>query len=96
VSQSLIQRPSAWLPVVMSVLALVIVVEHLAVYGTVREPDEGGAAHFFQLLMTGQLPFVAWHVARWLPKDPGPGAKILALQILAWLAAIAPVWWFQL
>jgi len=93
---SLVERLSAWLPPVMSILALAVVVLHLVAFGTAREPDEGGAAHMWQLLMAGQLPFVAWHAVRWIPRAPALSLKIFAVQILAILAAIAPVWWFGL
>ncbi len=96
VSRPLLQRPSVCLPVVMSLLAFAVVAGHLAVYGAVREPDEGAVAHIWQLLMAGQLPFIAWHAVRWLPASPVPAAKVLAIQILGMLAAAAPVWWFRL
>jgi hypothetical protein len=80
----------------MSFLALTIVVSHIALYGVAREPDEGAAAHLWQILMVLQLPIIAWHAARWLRKEPGLSAKILAVQILGVLAALAPVWWLGL
>jgi hypothetical protein len=92
----LIERFSAWMPPVMSMFALVVVVHQLVGVGTTREPDEGAAAHMWQLLMAGQFPFVAWHAMRWIPRAPAPGLTICAVQIFAILAAIAPVWWFQL
>lgn len=93
---ALIERPSTWLPPVMSMIALVVVVGHLIAYGAVREPDEGTAAHIWQLLMAGQLPFVAWHAVRWIPRAPALSLGMFAVQIVAILAAIAPVWWFRL
>lgn len=53
----LLKRPSAFLPVAMSVAALVLV--SVAVFGVVREADEGATAHLWQLLVAGQLPVVA-------------------------------------
>jgi len=94
--RSLFDRPSSWIPVAMSSLALAIVLADLAIYGPVRRPDEGAAAHLWQLLMAAQLPVIAWHAARWLPKQPGRSAKILAVQVIGVLAAFAPVWWFEL
>jgi hypothetical protein len=92
----LIERFSAWMPPVMSMFAFVVVVHHLVVVGATRELDEGAAAHMWQLLMAGQLPFLAWHAVRWIPRAPALGLTICAVQIFAILAAIAPVWWFQL
>jgi len=89
-------RPSALLPVAMSFAALAIVLAHFILYGTAREADEGTAAHLWQLLMAGQAPIVAYFALRWAPIDVRRGAAILAVQIAAALAAMFPVWWFQL
>ena len=85
------RRPSAILPVAMSIVALALVLGHVAVYGIVREADEGTPAHLFQLLMAGQVPIVAFFAIKWLPRDPGPALKVLALQASAALAAFAAV-----
>ena len=56
---SLTKRPSAYLPVAMSLVALALVLGYVAVYGykTSGQPqDEGAAAHLFQLLMVLQPP----------------------------------------
>jgi hypothetical protein len=37
-------RPSAFLPIAMSLTALAVVLGHIAMYGVVREADEGAAA----------------------------------------------------
>lgn len=92
----LIERFSAWMPPVMSMFALAVVVQHLVVFGTAREPDEGGAAHTWQLLIAGQFLLVAWHAVRWIPRAPALGLTICAVQTFAILAALAPVWWFHL
>jgi hypothetical protein len=59
---SLLKHPSAFLPVAMSVAALATVAIALASFGFegIRQPDEGTAAHIWQLLMAGQLPIVAF------------------------------------
>ena len=86
-----LKRPSAFLPLAMSLLALAIVLFHIAIYGTAREPDEGAAAHLWQLLMAGQLPIIAFFAIRWLPQAPRSALPVLALQAAAGLAAVAPV-----
>lgn len=50
----------------MSIAAIGILVVALAA-GYVRQPDEGTAAHLWQLLMAGQVPIVAFFAVRWLP-----------------------------
>ena len=56
------KHPSAWLPIAMSFVALAMVVGCIAMFGAVREPDEGAAAHIWQLLMAMQVPVVALFV----------------------------------
>ena len=87
----LVKQPSGFLPLAMSVAALVIVLGYVAVNGVVREPDEGTAAHLWQLLMAGQLPIVAFFAIKWLPQAPKQALAVLALQAVAGLAAAAPV-----
>jgi hypothetical protein len=93
---SLIKQPSALIPLAMSVAALALVLGHVAIFGVVREADEGTAAHLWQLLMAGQLPIVAYFGLKWLPRAPGQALRVLALQAVAGLGACAPVYWFKL
>ena len=90
----LLKRPSAFVPVAMSVTALSIVLGYAAMFGIARQADEGTAAHMWQLLMAGQIPFVAFFVFKWFPTEPKRASLVLALQIGAALAAMFPVWWF--
>jgi hypothetical protein len=93
---SVLRQPSAYLPVAMSLLALAIVLTHIALYGPAREADEGAAAHLWQLLMAGQLPILLFFAIRWLPRAPRQSLPILALQATAILAALAPVYLLHL
>ena len=90
---SLVKQPSAVLPVVMSVIALLLVLGHAARFGVVHEADEGTPAHLFQLLMVFQIPLVAYFALKWLPRSPGRALGVLALQAGAALAAFAAVYW---
>lgn len=90
------KQPSAVIPVVMSLSALAIVLFHVAIYGTAREADEGTTAHLFQMLMAGQLPFIAWFAVRWIPQKTRGAMQVLALQCGAALAALAPVFFLHL
>jgi hypothetical protein len=91
----LLRRPSAIIPIAMSVVALALVIGYATMFGTARQADEGAAAHIWQLLMAGQVPVVAFFAVKWLPTDPRPALLVLALQFGAAAAAIFPVWWFQ-
>ena len=92
---SLLKRPSALIPVGMSVTAMAILVGYIAMFGTARQADEGTAAHLWQLLMGGQLPVIAFFALKWLPRQPRQALPVLALQLAAGLAAAFPVWWFN-
>ena len=92
----LLKEPSAYLPVAMSLAALGTVLLHLARFGVTREADEGSAAHIWQLLMAAQLPVIVYFAIRWLPQAPKEAAAVLALQLAAVLAALAPVYLLKL
>lgn len=87
----LMKQPGAFLPLLMSLAALGLVLGHAAVFGIVHEPDEGAAAHVFQLLMAAQIPLVAFFAIRWLPQAPRQTLQVIALQAGAALAAMAAV-----
>jgi ammonia channel protein AmtB len=93
---STMKRPSGWIPLMMSLTALAIVMIHIGWFGPAREADEGTAAHLWQILMAGQLPIIAWFAIKWLPKDPKATFVVLAVQLLAGLAAAAPVFYLGL
>jgi hypothetical protein len=87
-----LRRPSAFLPIVMSVAALATIGVHIALAGTAPQPDEGTAAHLWQLLMAGQMPIVMFNAIKWLPRSPRPTLQILGAQCAAAIAALAPVY----
>lgn len=95
-SLKMLKRPSAFLPLGMSFAALVTVLGHVAIFGAVREADEGAAAHIFQILMVAQVPILAFFAIKWLPRTPRQALPIVALQAGAALAALAPVRFFNL
>jgi hypothetical protein len=92
----MMKRPSAFLPVAMSLCALATVLLSLARFGVVHEADEGAAAHIWQLLMAAQMPIIAFFAIKWLPQAPKAALSVLALQIVAVLAALAPVFLLKL
>ncbi len=93
---TLMKQWSAILPLAMSVVGLALIFGHVATSGGVRETDEGTAAHLWQLLMAVQLPVVAFFAIAWLPRAPVQGVLILALQVLAVLANLAALRYFDL
>ena len=93
---TLLKKPSAFLPLLMSITALAMVLGYLAVNGVVREPDEGTAAHVWQLLMAGQVPIIAFFATKWLPTTTRQALLVLVLQVGAALGAAAPVFLLDL
>ena len=87
----MLRKPSAFVPVAMSLAALSVVIIHIALHGTARQADEGTAAHMWQLLMAAQVPVIISFAIRWLPQSPKCALAIIALQAVAALAALAPV-----
>lgn len=89
---TMIKLPSAFVPVAMSLVALGIVIVHIIISGTARQADEGTAAHLWQLLMAAQIPIIGFFAIRWLPESPRSALPVIALQAVAALAALAPVY----
>ena len=99
---SMVKKPSAYLPLAMSLTALSLVggtyIYSVAMGhgGLVRERDEGAIAHLWQLLMAGQLPVLGFFAIKWLPRAPRQTLYVLALQAGAVIAAMAPVYLLNL
>jgi hypothetical protein len=98
---AMMRRPSAYLPVAMSLAALAMVLGAVAVGlarggALARDPDEGSIAHLFQLLMTVQWPITLYFVVKWLRRAPRQTLGVLGLQAAAWLAGCVPVYFLHL
>jgi hypothetical protein len=93
---NIIDHPSAFIPLAMSLIALTIVLSSLIRNGVVHQADEGAEAHIWQLLMAGQIPIVVFFAIKWLPRAPRQTLPILALQAGAALASMAPVFFLHL
>jgi hypothetical protein len=75
--ETLFRRPSAFLPVAMSSIALLLVVVQVATVGVEPQADEGTATHIWQLLIVAQLPLIAYFGLRWMPRAPKQGLIVL-------------------
>ena len=89
---ALIRKPSAYLPLAMSLATLILVLAHAIVFGITHDADEGAAAHTWQILMSGQLPFVAYFMLRWLPHQFKESLQMIVLLATTWLANFAAVY----
>ena len=91
--RTLLIRPSAWIPVALSLLVIVAWVIGIAVSGFPQpEPDEGTAAHLFQLWLAIEVVLIVAFAMIWLPRDFKWAIPVLALQIAAVLIGCAPVY----
>ena len=90
-SFKIFKHPSAFLPLAMSFGALATVLIFLALHGPAPQSDEGAAAHIWQLLMAAQIPIVLFFAVKWVPQSPRQAIPVLALQVGAAVAAMAPV-----
>jgi hypothetical protein len=88
---TLFKKPSGFLPVAISSIALLLVLAHVATVGVAPQADEGAEAHVWQLLMVAQLPLIAYFGIRWAPPAPRQGASVLLAQLAFALAAAMPV-----
>lgn len=91
-----IRRPSAFLPVALSLVALTLVLGHVVLFGVVHEADEGAVAHLWQILMAVQVPIMAFFALKYVPQKPKQALLVLAFQIVAALTACFPVFFFKL
>jgi membrane-bound ClpP family serine protease len=83
---TLLRKPSAWLPLALSLAAIGLIVAHVALVGVARQADEGAEARIFQLLMLIDAVAIGAFAVRWLPVAPQAAFSVLALQLM--LAAI--------
>lgn len=93
---SIIRQPSAFLPIAMSLVALALVLGHVALFGVVHEADEGTVAHVWQILMAVQVLIIAFFAIKYVPQKPKQALLVLALQMVSALTACAPVFFLKL
>ena len=100
--RAILKHPSAFLPVAMSLTAIGVLcgaaiygILHGA-HGIIRQPDEGTAAHLWQLFMVGQLSVLLFFIIKWLPRVPKQTLYVLVLQVGAALASMASVFFLGL
>jgi hypothetical protein len=85
------QPLAAWVPIAMSLAALTAVLIQIVTAGTAPQSDEGTTAHIWQLLMAGQVPILIFYAFRWLPRARKTALQVIAVQLVAAVAAMVPV-----
>ena len=93
---SILKKPSAWIPIVIPLIFFAYLVIHITIFGIVREKDEGTGAHLFQLWLVLEPLMVGFFTVKWLPRAPKQALLILALQIVAALLPISVVFFLKL
>ena len=93
---NILKRPSAWIPIVIPLIFFVYLITYISLFGVVRSEDEGTGAHLFQLWLVSEPFMLGYFAIKWIPHAPKHAFIIIALQILAALAACAPVFYFKL
>ena len=96
---ALLRKPSAYIPLIMSALALAMLLGFVLVgfasgHPPVHEKDEGVGAHLYQLLIGCQVFPIGWFVLRWSPQAPLGALAVLVLQAAAVAVTFIPLWWF--
>jgi hypothetical protein len=87
-----INRLSARIVLIFSVLALLCV---LSGYTQPPQPDEGAAAHIFQLSIVALVPMILLFLASADWKEPRRSARPLAIPALALFLAFAALYYLE-
>ena len=83
---TLMRKPSAWLPLALSLVAIGLIVAHVVFVGVAPQADEGTEARIFQVLMLLDALVIGAFAVRWPPIAPKAASAVVALQLL--IAAI--------
>ena len=78
---TLLRKPSAWLPMLVSLVALALVLDYLVRYGVAPQEDEGAHARIFQLLIVVEAILIGSFGFRWIPETPRAAIAVIALQL---------------
>lgn len=98
---SLLRKPTALAPLLMSVAALALIgavlVGWMPADPVLKDGrvDEGTAARLFQLLILLQVPLCAIFAVRWLPRAPRQALLVLSLQASAVVLAVGTIAWLE-
>ncbi len=84
--------PSAWLPIIFSLIAVFLIGIQLAINGFKPEIDEGAIAHLWQSLIGTQILVMIFFAFRWMPRTPRAALMVMAVQGLALASAVLPVY----
>ena len=93
---SLIKKPSAWLPIGLTAIILGMMGLYLAnLIPPESTGDEGIMARSFQLWAVLEFFAVLFFAFKWFPHEPREAWKIIALQIALAIVPVAIVWFLE-
>ncbi len=95
----LLKRPSAWVPIALSLVMLVFMFTLFTMHGAptpAENKDEGVAAHLFQIWLVLEFFMILFFASKWLPQKPTDALLVLAIQIALVIAGCAPVFLLHL
>ncbi|MGA2549654.1 MAG: hypothetical protein ABSF50_05845 [Burkholderiaceae bacterium] len=84
-------KPSALIPAVMSLVALLLFLIQLMTHGAAPVRAERVVAYLYLLLVVAQLPFIAFFGYRWFREAPLRGMPVVLSQAIALAAALVPM-----
>ena len=90
----LIKKPSAWIPIALSLTVLMTMLISFAMNGIpTRQADDETAAHLFQIWLVLEGLMIGYFALRWVSPQPTQAIWVILLQRTAVLAACAPVYY---
>ncbi len=92
---SLLKQPSAYLPLLMSLTAFLLIIAVLSTVGITHQQDEGAPARIFQLLILLQMPAITYFSLKRQTQSPRPALIVLTLQVGAAILAVVIVVWLE-
>lgn len=93
---SILKKPSAWIPIALTVTIIAMMALYFAKVIPPEPPgDEGTMAHSFQLWAVLEFISVVIFAAKWLPSKQQEAWKIIALQIALAIIPFAIVWFLE-
>ena len=86
---SLLKKPSAAIPIVISFIAVTLVLVQRSLVLSGEDSDVAAFSRTFRIVLALQIPPIIYFLYRWLPRKPNDALRVLALQAGAALIAIA-------
>ena len=87
---SILRHQTALLPILVSLIIIALGIREAMTVG-LHQPDEGTAAHVFQILMPLELVLITVFAFTWVPRSPRAALAVLALQVGLVVAIFAGV-----